>query len=187
MSFGHIFHFFFSPRWPRFNSYGYDRKCTSWSLIGCYGLLGSIKSDSELLVALSIFSLNSNIFLISLLATFAVWGCVGHSKVLNCWLSDKLSNVGKSVDNSSKADFLTPSNLLQVTRKCCSSSTGPGTGGPVHGGVAGVLGGAQYTQALRCKGVTGLVQRPLSTWRKWLPVLSREIKLFWFRFLTKSM
>ena len=55
-----------------------------------------------------------------------------------------------------------------------SSSTGPAGGGGPGDGVDGVLvlGGEQYGHILWLTGVTGLVQRPLSIPRKWLPVLS---------------
>ena len=73
--------------------------------------------------------------------------------------------------------------------KCSSSSTGPAGGvGPedVVDGVL-VLGGKQYVHILLATGVTGLVQRPFSIPRKWLPVLSLTKNDFWFLFLTRSM
>ena len=69
------------------------------------------------------------------------------------------------------------SNLEHSIEKWNSSSTVPAGGGGTGDGVDGVdgvlgLGGEQYGHILWLTGVTGLVQRPLSIPRKWLPVLS---------------
>ena len=70
----------------------------------------------------SIFSLPLNICFISLLVILAILGSVGHSNVQNCWCSDSSRNLGKIKFTSSKAHLLRLENLLQVIRKCCSSS-----------------------------------------------------------------
>ena len=94
----------------------------------------------------AIFSLSSNMFLINLLAIFAVLGWVGHRNVVNFCCSDKFEKVGTSADISSNAIFLSLTNRVHPITKCCSSSTGD-VGGPgcdgedalVRGGEHGVL------------------------------------------------
>ena len=65
----------------------------------------------------------------------AILGSVGHSNVQNCWCSDSSRNLGKIKFTSSKAHLLRLENLLQVIRKCCSSSMNGGAVevGPEHG------------------------------------------------------
>ena len=104
------------------------------------------------------------------MAILVVLGCVGHIKVANCCCSDIFLNVGTSDDISLNAVFLSLPNLVHWTRKCFSSSTGPGDGvdpgDDEDGETVLVLGGIQYEQVLSNIGVTGLVQRPFSTPRK---------------------
>ena len=78
---------------------------------------------------------------------------------------------GTSDDNSVNAESRCVANLAHPIMKCFSSSTGPGDGDdgvdPGDGDEAvPVLGGKQYEQVLLSRGVTGLVQRPLSIPRK---------------------
>ena len=82
--------------------------------------------------------------MISLFAIFAVWGCVGHKKVVNFCCSDIFKKFGTSVDISLNAVFRSVSNLVHLVTKCCSSSTGAvdgpeGDDALVCGGEHGVL------------------------------------------------